>query len=460
MAADLNAGQAGGPAAAATGGDARAVPFDGAAVTAGDPTLRWASRADSIDGVQKELSRLWALPQALAAAAGAPERLVAARTSVLNLVVVCRTREDGERAATTISRLTGRHPSRTIILVPVDPDGPAWFRAQVKAYGMAPRPDAAETWAEQIECTAGGDVGRHLAAIVAPLLVHDLPVDLWWPDDPPLSSRLGRELLAMADRLVVDGSRWPGDGTARLHELATVAGRGLRISDFAIMRQARWREAVASVFDLPQFRPYLRSLRRLAVTYATAGGSGAEEWTNILKPIYHVAWMASRLDLAVSRPLARVDRPKAQARPPAPGAGPDPGRGLRAVLSNGRGSDVEVVVRPVVSALSPGTTMRVEILAERRGSELRAEVTAEAESVHVRVWEDGVEALDRIFLATRRTDVDLLAEAIEAGRADPIAAAAIRVGADLAGGAREARGAGPSDRQPMANDLDAGPVLS
>ncbi len=448
MAADLNAGRAGASADLASSGNGRVVPFGGAAVTAGDPTLRWASTASSIDGIQRELSRLWALPQALAAAAGAPERLIAARTSVLNLVVVCRTREDGERAATTISRLTGRHPSRTLILVPVDPDGPAWLRAQVKAYGMAPRPDATETWAEQIECTAGGEAGRHLSAIVAPLLVHDLPVDLWWPDDPPLTSRMGRRLLAMADRLVVDGTRWAGDGTARLREVAAVSGRGLAISDFAVMRQGRWREAVASVFDLPQFRPYLRALRRVAVTYATAGGPGAEERTNILKPIYHVAWMASRLDLAVTRPLVRVDRPKAQSRPAAPGAGPDPGRGLRAVLSAGRGSDVEVVVRPVVSSLAPGTTMRVEILAERRGSELRAEVTAEAESVHVRVWEDGVEALDRNFLAPRRTDVDLLAEAIEAGRADPIAAAAIRVAEDLAGGAGEARdpgGASPPD---------------
>jgi len=33
-------------------------------------------------------------------------------------------------------------------------------------------------------------------------------------------------------------------------------------------------------------------------------------------------------------------------------------------------------------------------------------VTAEAESVHVRVWEDGVEALQRIFHAPRLTDAD------------------------------------------------------
>ena len=67
-----------------------------------------------------------------------------------------------------------------------------------------------------------------------------------------------------------------------------------------------------------------------------------------------------------------------------------------------------------------GTTLRVELLAERRGSELRADVTAEAENVHVHTWLDGVEALDRTFNAPRRTDVDLLGEAIEAGGRDPV----------------------------------------
>jgi hypothetical protein len=79
-----------------------------------------------------------------------------------------------------------------------------------------------------------------------------------------------------------------------------------------------------------------------------------------------------------------------------------------------------------------GTTLRVELLAERRGSELRADVTAEAETVHVRVWLDGVAALERSFLSARRTEVDLLAEAIE-GSSDPIAGDVILVAARLAG---------------------------
>lgn len=433
MATDLSA-PGGGRA-----GDAITPP--GTPVVAGDPTLRWSSQATTIPGIERELARFWALPQVHAAVGDPAERTIAARTSVLNLVVVARSPELGERAASTLSMLTGRHPSRTLILVPADPDGPDWLRAQIRAYCMVPRAGAPETWAEQIYATAGGATGRHLSAIVAPLLVHDLPVTLWWPGQPPLGTPLARDLIGMADRLAVDGSSWAGDGLDRLRALAALGGNSLAISDFALMRQARWREAVASVFDRPEFLPYLRSVRRVAVTYGTHGGPDAEARTNIVKPIYHVAWLASRLDLRVIRPLERTGR-AGPTRRTTPGAGPDPGRGMRALLEWERGADVEVVIRPVISGMPGGTTLRVEILAERRGTELRAEVTAEAERVHVRVWEDGVEALQRSFAAPRLTDIDLLAEAIEAGGRDLVAQAASRMAAALAGPGTSGAGAG------------------
>jgi hypothetical protein len=107
-------------------------------------------------------------------------------------------------------------------------------------------------------------------------------------------------------------------------------------------------------------------------------------------------------------------------------------RGLSATLSDGR-SDVAVVVRPVASTTPAGTTLRVELLAERRGSELRADVTAEAENVHVRVWQDGVEAMERSFRAPRRTEVELLAEAIESSGQDLVALGALRSAAAIVG---------------------------
>ena len=244
---------------------------------------------------------------------------------------------------------------------------------------------------------------------------------------------------------MVDGSTWNGDGLERMREMAGLLDvTRLAISDFALIRQSRWREAIASIFDDPDFLPYLGSLRRIAVTYATHDETGAPGSTNIVKPIYHVAWLASRLGMSVVKPLAAVaERPGASRSKPAPGGRPVVSRGMAATLSQGRG-EVAVVLRPVVSTMPAGTTLRVELLAERRGSELRADVTAEAEAVHVRVWQDGVEAFERRFLAARRGEVDLLAEAIETGRREDIATVSLRAAAQLVGGPIPPAGASPT----------------
>ncbi len=404
--------------------------------------LRWASRAHSIDEIERELARIWAIPKLTAIVDGAEERHIAARTSVMNLVVIARRQETGEHCAAIISELTGRHPSRTLIVTPADPDGPSWLDAQVQAHCMLPRDDAPEVCAETIYLTAGGESGRHMDAIVAPLLVHDLPVTLWWPGEPPFRSAAAADLLAMADRLVVDGSIWPGDGLGPLRSLAQLQeSTPIAISDFGLVRQSRWREAIASIFDLPDFTPYLSSLRRIAVSYGTHDPTGAPGSTNVVKPVYHVAWLASRLGLSVARPLAPIE-PRGPARAAAGRVGRAGGArdgrpalhpGLSATLRDRR-AEIAVLLRPLPSTMRGGTTLRVELLAERRGSELRADVTAEQETVHVRVWVDGVEALDRLFHAPRRTESDLLAETIEASGRDPVAVDALRASAELIGG--------------------------
>lgn len=402
----------------------------------GEPILRWSSRAHSIAEIESELARIWAGHDLTTDVEGEPGRRVAARTSVMNLIIIARRPELAERCAATMQALTGQHPSRTVVIGSADPDGPAWVDARVEAHCVMPREDAPETCAEMIHLTAGGEAGQHLAAIATPLIVHDLPVTIWWPGEPPFRTRPARELFSLADRLVVDGSTWSGDGLERLRDMADLLETTqMAVSDFALLRQSRWREAIASIFDDPDFTPYLRSLRRVAVTYGTHDETGAPGSANLVKPVYHIGWLASRLDLRVTKPLAAVSgrgpaSPSSSRLNKGPSAKPVLGRSLVATLTDGR-ADVSVVMRPVVSKMPSGTTLRVELLAERRGSELRADVTAEAETVHVRVWLDGVEAHDRHFLSPRMSEVDLLGQAIEASGRDPVESGALRAAAAL-----------------------------
>ncbi len=399
----------------------------------GEPQLRWMSRATTIDDIEKELSRIWAQPATGVEGGDGPSpRHAATRTSVMNLVIVAGDGETGARTAETISRLAGRHPSRTLIVLLADPDGPPWLDGRIQAHCMLPRADAPESCTEMVYLTAGGETGRHLAALVTPLLVHDLPVTTWWPGEPPLGTEVAEELLEQTDRLVVDGSTWTFDGLGRLGQLAALYDHHPRISirDFAFVRQSRWREAIATVFNMPDFLPYLGYVRRLSVTYGTRDETGAPGTTNVVKPLYHVAWLASRLGMKVLVPLTPVVS-KGPAPRLRPGEKAPLHRGLAAKLRDPRSGEVGVVIRPIASGAPAGTTLRLEILAERRGSELRADVTAEAENVHVHAWLDGVEALDRTFKAPRRGDIDLLAEALEGGSRDTVASGTIRMAARL-----------------------------
>lgn len=396
-------------------GPGSAASVGSVAGVAAAPELRWSSRSRTIAGIEAELARIWSSTgRTVEHPDGTTERHIAARTSVLNLVVVARRPELAERAVAAIRGLTARHPSRTLVLATADPDGPGRIDARIEATCVLPRADAAEMCSESIFLTAGGETGRHLDAIVAPLLIHDLPVTVWWPGDPPLGAMAAQELLETADRLVVDGSAWSGDGLDRLAMLATLdLDPLLVVVDFAMTRQARWREAIAATFDRPDLRPALRGITRIGIEYAT-GPAPLPGATNVVRPLYHAAWLAARLGFGVEAPVARADD------------------GYVATLRSGR-RRIEVTLRPRVDPHPPGTTLSVALEATTRRRPIRVHVRAEADAVIVDADVDGRTLPERHFLAPRKTEAALLSDALEAASSDRVASATLRMAAAMTG---------------------------
>ncbi len=380
----------------------------------GEP-LAWSARATSVAGIDEALVRFWSSAPPTAIGADG-EMHVVARTSVLNLVAVAGSPEVAVRVLAAVEALTGRHPSRTIVVESRDADGPRRIDAEVTARCMLPRGAGAVVCTETIRLVAGGDAGRHLASIIPPLLVHDLPVTLWWPGDVPFGRPDFEALTAAAigtDRFVVDGSSWHGDGLAGIRGLARAqAETRIAMTDFALMRQARWREAIASAFDAPEIRPFLGSCREMRVEYAASTTDPAG--TNVVRPLYHAAWLGSRLGWSVEEPLSTAS---------------DGSRS--AVLRRPRGH-VALELVPVGPDLPRGATSRIVLEARRRHQRLRVVVTARAEAVLVRAVLDGRTVSERAYHAARSTDVDLLAAAVESGGRDALAAAAIRLAGEIA----------------------------
>jgi glucose-6-phosphate dehydrogenase assembly protein OpcA len=212
---------------------------------------------------------------------------------VFNLVVYTDSSQLAERVASDLSSVSRRHPSRAIILIadrwhqesPVD--------AEVRlmcAPGTSGRPPLCF---EQVFVTVQGRAADHLASVVVPLLMPEVPTYLWWPGQPLFGHRLFHRLLASADQLVIDSAQFqsPGDG---LNDLARLCSGRYGVNDINWARLKPWREIIAQFFDAPQVTPYAYAIRCVSVEFGSGEGNYAQSTAGLLLTL---GWVASELGM-------------------------------------------------------------------------------------------------------------------------------------------------------------------
>ena len=381
--------------------------------------LRWKSTATSVAEADALLSRLWSSTESRQQITGDlikdadGKTPIAVRTGVMNLVVVAPGAERAVGAASALSSLP-RNPSRTLFIVPRDPEGPPTFRARLEIFcAVTPRGDGTSACTELLWIDASGEAGRHLSSMVPQLSLHDLPTLLWWDHTVDPSSQDLKELLRGVDRALFNGSDQRGTGINVVSDLVKVAAStGTALSDFSLIRQARWRDAVASAFDEPEIAPYLHSLTEIRVTYAAGSNSSAP--VNIVKPTYHLAWITSRLSATVVTPLSEKG-------------------GMWSGLISDAGQRIALTLQPVADAGYSGTTLALHLKGERRGGTLELTVRVDGETTQVQAAINGTLVKERIFRAKRATDAELLSQALELGEVDPLSPSILRTFVQLVG---------------------------
>ena len=381
--------------------------------------LRWKSTATSVAEADALLARIWSSTESrqqitsdlIKDADG--KTAVAVRTGVMNLVVVAPGAERAVGAASALSSLP-RNPSRTLFIVPRDPEGPPTFSARLEIFcAVTPRGDGTSACTELLWIDASGEAGRHLSSMVPQLSLHDLPTLLWWDHTVDPSSQDLKELLRGVDRALFNGSDQRGAGINVVSDLVKVAAStGTALSDFSLIRQARWRDAVASAFDEPEIAPYLHSLTEICATYSSGSNSSAP--VNIVKPTYHLAWLTSRLGATVITPLNNAS-------------------GAWSGLISDAGQRIALKLEPVVDAGHSGTTLALHLKGERRGSTLELTVRADGTTTQVQATINGTLVKERIFRAKRATDAELLSNALELGEVDPLSPSILRTFVQLVG---------------------------
>jgi glucose-6-phosphate dehydrogenase assembly protein OpcA len=382
-------------------------------------TWRWHVRTDSIRATTDALGSLWgrvaekAGSEALGGRAGhemaqGDPRLAAllggsdgegvrvrTRTSVLTLVVVAPRPELVERAMATVAMLAKRHPSRAVVLSPADPDGPASFEAHIYASCQLPEKGASEICTEEILIKAGGELAQHLSSTVAPLLIHDLPVVLWWPDDVPFARADFRELAGEVDRLFVDSGHFRGHGLSRLVSMAGVVTAGLVVHDVSWLRLMLWRELLASCFDHPLLVRELRHLRSIRVDVARPGGD-----VRLSRAVLFIGWLMSRLRLQVEKPLHEAAD-----------------RSWQGVVRSGR-RRIDIEIRPVEVEFSgavraAGSVVRVELEAHRADAETEVNVTRQADHLLATATWNGASVVRRASTLEPFDEAPYLAQSLD-----------------------------------------------
>src|SRR5437870_13431044 len=140
-----------------------------------------------VHAIQEELEQVrWGLHSDSELSEAAQHAAKEARASVLNLIAVVGNEAEKDSVIQVLDRLSVTNPSRTLILLAQHTKDADKLEAQVSAQD---RPDSVHrVTTERVILHAHGEPARHLASLVTPLLISDIPVVLWWPGGPQFRS--------------------------------------------------------------------------------------------------------------------------------------------------------------------------------------------------------------------------------------------------------------------------------
>jgi glucose-6-phosphate dehydrogenase assembly protein OpcA len=259
------------------------------------PVTRQVAHEVPLGQIEAELTRLWREADAATLASGGQ---VIARNSVMTLVVITQGLEQARAAARVIEGLTGQHPSRSLILAlqPNDSITTPAVSAQVSIHTHVPYHGIGQVRAEQVMLQVRGAATQHLASIVLPLLLPEMPTFVWWTGDLPSNDVL-LSLSDVSDRSFIDSGDFkdPERTLARLIDFIDVEKNPhvarVAYSDFNWTRIKPWRELTAQFFDSPSTLPYLNGVERIEIEYAV----GSDTKPNPIQAYLFAGWLASRL---------------------------------------------------------------------------------------------------------------------------------------------------------------------
>lgn len=256
--------------------------------------------------LERELNAMWAemsAPEGENGAAGV------VRACVLNLVVYAEGAAERAEVDDLLSEIVERHPCRAIVLAAERGEAEPRLEAFVSTRCQLSSRGSKRICGEQITIEAAGAAVDTASSAVAPLLVPDVPVFLWWKDIPHYDDKLFTRLAGMADRVVIDSASFdrPHEDLRRLAVL--LEGGRMRLSDLNWGRLTSWRALVAGFWDVSDYRDSLARIEKIVIEYDPPDRSHEEIAP---KALLALGWLASRLGWEVAEGGSTFDDKRAR----------------------------------------------------------------------------------------------------------------------------------------------------
>ncbi|HEY7064836.1 MAG TPA: glucose-6-phosphate dehydrogenase assembly protein OpcA [Chloroflexota bacterium] len=361
----------------------------------------WEAQNTTVVDVERQLARI--LRELSGSRRNGDDPYLVPRASVLNLVVHADEAGEVERASEAMGSLAIRHPSRTLLLVTAPDAAEDGLDAAIHTQ-RAPVPGGQSSlYVEEVRLRARGSTALHLASVVEPLLMSNLPTYLWWLGRPPRSHE---PLLFLADRLIIDSAEFPDAliGLAMLDACSVGEDKRLELGDLGWRRIAPWCQLIAQFFDPHDARPYQQRIRKVSVEYVET-----ESGVVSAAPLLLTGWLAARLGWQPE--TAAVARGS-----------------LDALFASGRkgasdGEQIVAQIRPRPSPTLPeGALLGVTLTASAGAATATFAVRASDDPACgvTRAVLPGVRELERTAPLGKATRAELLALELERPGADPV----------------------------------------
>ena len=257
----------------------------------------WSGTRVDAERIETELGRL----RYEAAGRPAQGESYAMRSSFTNLVVYANDAETGRHASQLVAALSGQHPSRTIIIVanPIAPE--SGIETALAAHCHVSPGLEQKVCCEEVTLSVDGPAANHLHSVVAPLLIPELPNYVWWIGGLPHDHHLFDDVIASADRLIVDSARFTKTASdlPQLQHVSTTAGN-YALGDLNWQRLLPWRQIVLQECSTPSLERYIGSLTSIKLSFAS--DESEERWS---QPLLIAGWLSALLAVDASSPEIR-----------------------------------------------------------------------------------------------------------------------------------------------------------